>query len=258
MEYNEYKLSDGALLKSFIREDLTKKCESHKKRPAIIVFPGGGYEYLSPRESEPIVLEFLSRGYNLFLLEYAVTRNEIEKREPEAEAAEAVAYIRKNSDRFRIKEDNIALMGFSAGGHAALSLGAHWKRYGIESRPDALVLSYPVVTMGEWSHKGSRDNITRGEKERMEYFSLENQITPSIPPTFVWHTTEDKSVPPMNTILLLEALERVGAYYEYHIFTKGKHGLSTCRKDVGSVEKRAKNWMDLASSWLSELFSFEM
>ena len=112
--------------------------------------------------------------------------------------------------------------------------------------------------MGEWSHKGSRDNITRGEKERMEYFSLENQITPSIPPTFVWHTTEDKSVPPMNTILLLEALERVGAYYEYHIFTMGKHGLSTCRKDVGSVEKRAKNWMDLASSWLSELFSFEM
>ena len=243
MEYNEHKLSDGAVLKSYIREDITDKCESHKERPAVIVFPGGGYQYLSKRESEPIVLEFLSRGYNLFLLEYAVTKEEIEKREPEKEAAEAVAFIRRNRDKFRVKEDNIALMGLSAGGHVVLSLGAHWERYGKESRPDALVLSYPVVTM---------------EKESLEYFSLENQITSSIPPTFIWHTTEDKSVPPMNTIMLLEALERVGAYYEYHMFTKGKHGLSTCRKDVGVVEKRAESWMDLASSWLSELFSFEM
>ena len=62
MEYNEYKLSDGALLKSYIREDISGKCGSHKERPAIIVFPGGGYEYLSPRESEPIVLEFLSNS----------------------------------------------------------------------------------------------------------------------------------------------------------------------------------------------------
>ena len=258
MEYNEYKLSDGAVLKSYIREDITDKCESHKERPAVIVFPGGGYQYLSKRESEPIVLEFLSRGFNLFLLEYAVTKEEIEKREPEKEAAEAVAFIRRNREKFRVKEDNIALMGFSAGGHVVLSLGVHWERYGKESRPDALVLSYPVVTMGKWCHEGSRDNITRGEKERLEYFSLENQITSSIPPTFIWHTTEDKSVPPMNTIMLLEALERVGAYYEYHMFTKGKHGLSTCRKDVGVVEKRAESWMDLASSWLSELFSFEM
>ena len=62
----------------------------------------------------------------------------------------------------------------------------------------------------------------------------------------------------MNTIMLLEALEKAGAYYEYHIFTKGKHGLSTCRKDVGSPDKRTENWMDLADSWLSELFSFQM
>lgn len=258
MEYNEFILSDGAVLKSYIREDLSEKCNSYKERPAIIVFPGGGYKYLSPRESEPIVLEFLSRGYNLFLLEYAVTKEEIMKREPEKEAAEAVAFIRENKERFRIKEDNIVLLGFSAGGHVALSLGAHWERYGIVSKPNALVLSYPVVTMGAWCHEGSKDNLTRGEKERVEYFSLENQITPSIPPTFVWHTAEDKSVPPMNTIMLLESLESVGATYEYHIFSKGKHGLSTCRKEVGSEEKRAEKWMDLSDSWLSDLFSFQM
>ena len=258
MEYNELKLGDGTVLKSYIREDLSYKCDSHRLRPGIIVLPGGGYEYLSPRESEPIVLEFLSRGYNLFVVEYAVTKEEIKNKEPEKEVAEAISFIRKNKDRFRVKEDNLALMGFSAGGHAALSLGVHWEKYGESSRPDALVLSYPVVTMGEWTHEGSRDNLTRGEKERIEYFSLENHVTASIPPTFVWHTTEDKSVPPMNTIMLLEALEKAGAYYEYHIFTKGKHGLSTCRKDVGSPERRAENWMDLADSWLSELFSFQM
>ena len=258
MEYNEYTLNDGAKLKAYIREDLSSICDSYKYRPGIIVLPGGGYQYLSYRESEPVVLEFLSRGYNLFLLEYAVTKEEIKKREPEKEVAEAVAFIRKNKEKFRVKEHNIALLGFSAGGHLALSLGSHWEKYGASSSPDALILSYPVVTMGKWSHQGSRDNLTRGERERIEYFSLENQIKATIPPTFVWHTSEDISVPPRNTIMLLSALDSVGAYYEYHIFTKGKHGLSTCRKEVGSVERRAKEWMDLASSWLEDLFSFEM
>ena len=77
MEYNEFKLGDGTVLKSYIREDLSYKCDSHRLRPGIIVLPGGGYEYLSPRESEPSVLEFLSRGYNLFVVEYAVTKEEI-------------------------------------------------------------------------------------------------------------------------------------------------------------------------------------
>lgn len=257
METKVINLSSGGVLKAFIREDIYPNGSFYSLRPCIIVLPGGGYEYLSKRESEPIILEFLSRGYNIFLLEYTVGKENILLHEPEKEVAEAVAYVRRNSKSFNVIENNIAIMGFSAGGHVALSLACHWEKYGEESRPDAVILSYPVVTMGEWSHPGSKDNLTRGDKDRIQYYSLENQCTPSIPPIFFWHTAQDMSVPPMNTILLLQALERVGASYEYHIFTKGKHGLSTCRREVKSEEERAKEWMNLASSWLSELFDFK-
>ena len=256
MKTIEHSLSDGAMLTAYIHEDIYPEGSSYSERPGILVFPGGGYQWLSKRENEPVVLEFLSRGYQLFVLEYAVGRKEIEKREPEAEAAEAVSWIRQN--RALLKTTHVVLMGFSAGGHLALSLMCHWKDYGILSRPDAGILSYPVVTMQEeYTHMGSRNNITGGDEERVRRFSLESQVDSSLPPVFVWHTREDQSVPPMNTILLLEALEKNGVEYEYHIYSKGQHGLSVCRRETKSEEKRAAGWMDEADSWLKDLLSFQ-
>lgn len=253
MKRVEHTLYSGAKVIGYLRENSGKSLYS--TRPAIVVYPGGGYFYRSERENEPVVLEFLSRGYQVFVLEYSVGED-LEKGEPEKEGAEAVAWIRENAGALEVVEDQIALLGFSAGGHAALSLCCHSDYYGASSRPDAAILSYPVVTMGEYTHAGTRDNITKGERERMEYFSLETQVTPSIPPLFIWHTTEDTSVPPMNTILLVSALESVKATYEYHLYQRGKHGLSTCRREVGPPEERTERWIEEADSWLKDLFSF--
>ncbi|MGN1163819.1 MAG: alpha/beta hydrolase, partial [Candidatus Ornithospirochaeta sp.] len=163
MNIIEHTLSDGTKLTSYIHEDIFPDGSSYSARPGIVVFPGGGYSKLSKRENEPVVLEFLSRGYQVFVLEYAVGIEEIKKREPEKDAAEAVAWIREN--REELKTTHVVLMGFSAGGHAALSLLCHWKEYGDSSRPDAGILCYPVVTMRkEYTHLGTMENITMGDE----------------------------------------------------------------------------------------------
>ena len=257
MERIEHILSDGKKVIGYIHENLGKLGKgAYGLRPAIVVLPGGGYSYRSMRENEPIVLEFLSRGYQVFVLEYACGEEIRKGLVPERECAEALIWIRENSEALDTDKDKVALMGFSAGGHAALSLSCHHEKYGLQARPDAVVLAYPVVTMGEYTHQGTHDNITGGDKEKEKYYSLETQVTSSIPPVFLWHTTQDRSVPPMNSISLLLSLEKVGAVYEYHLFQKGKHGLSTCRNEVGSPEERTEAWIVLADSWLKDLFSF--
>lgn len=256
MKRAEYGIGKAeARLLCFMHEDLTGCCESYKRHPAVIIFPGGGYRFLSPREEEPIAAPLFAEGYNVFILRYSVG-SDIALSEPEEEAAEAVSIIKRDSDELGVDKDRIAVLGFSAGAHAAASLACHWKRYGEESRPDTAVLCYPVITMGKYCHEGSRDRITMGDEKRLEYFSLENQVDKDTVPCFIWHTEDDQSVPIQNSLLFLEALIEHGVKAEYHMYDHGKHGLSTGYRMTGPEEKGVQSWVGLLVSYLNRRWNF--
>lgn len=201
-----------------------------RKRPAILILPGGGYHHTSPREAEPVALRFAARGYAAFVLHYSCAPSLF----PTAlrEAAMAMRYIRRNAEFFEI--DRIAALGFSAGGHLCGCLGTLFDSPAVADlgapellRPDALGLCYPVAVSWGRTHEGSFDNLTGNDAVLRENLSLEKLVRPDMPPTFLWHTREDASVPCRNSLILAQAMEEAGVDFVLHIYRKGKHGLST-------------------------------
>ena len=189
--------------------------EEHKIRPAVLIIPGGGYEHTSDRESEPVAMKFISEGLCAFVLRYSVAPAHF----PQAlcEAYTALGYIRENAAEWHIDANKIAVCGFSAGGHLSACVGAFWNAPWLDEyikfdrnqiKPNLLVLSYPVITSGEFAHKGSVNNLLGDNKveEKLELISLEKQVSSDVPPTFIWHTYEDGSVPVKNTLLFANAL----------------------------------------------------
>lgn len=242
----------------YIHEDHDRLI-AHKIRPALVVCPGGGYGHLSPREADPPALSFFAMGYQVFILSYSLGDRAGELR-PLRELAQTVQFIRRNAASWHIDPEKIAVMGFSAGAHLAGSLGALWNHpaAGInpDSRPNAMILCYPVVTMGEYAHAGSRDAVTGGDPALKELLSLENQITGECPPVFLWHTVEDATVPVENSLLLLSALRKQKIPFECHIFPQGKHGLAMCNQEVESPNAVCAQWVPLCQTWLNNLFAF--
>ncbi len=229
---------------------------------AVVICPGGGYEYVSTREGAPVAARFAGAGWRPFVLAYSV--GERLGVRPLREAAWAVRTARRlcgadGSPPF------VAVCGFSAGGHLAASLGAHWDDAAVFSgfsaaerrdhRPDALVLSYPVVTAGEFRHADSFRRLARDEDDRA-YFSLENWVTETMPPAFLWHTAEDADVPVENSLLLAEALRARRVPFELHVFPFGPHGLSLATPEVEDAAKGrftdpcVARWMEWCLAWL--------
>ena len=207
-----------------------------RKRPAVLICPGGGYEFTSDREAEPMALAFVAAGYQAFVLRYSVAP----ARYPTAlwELAATMTQIREHAEEWRIDPEQIATVGFSAGGHLAGCLGAFWNRevctqkFSAEKiRPNAQVLCYPVITSGEYGHAGSFESLL-GTVPTDDAFSLEHQVSRDTPPTFLWHTQGDQSVPVENALLLATALQAAGVPLEFHLFAAGRHGLSLANEEV--------------------------
>lgn len=236
-----------------------------KKRPVVVVCPGGGYEFTSDREAEPVALRLVAAGFHAVVVRYSVAP----ARFPTAllEVASAVKYVRDNAARYGCDADKIAVMGFSAGGHLAASYGCFWnKPFVCEAlscdaaalRPWAQLLSYPVITAGEFAHAGSFQNLL-GERYAAEKdaHSLENCVTRDTPPTFIWHTQEDDCVPVENALLMANALHRADVLTELHIFPKGGHGLSLCDETTSGVPEQnmpdVAKWFELAVAFLKNI-----
>lgn len=231
-----------------------------KSRPAILIFPGGGYEFLSDREGEPVALAFLNEGYSAFVLEYSVHSA---YPAPLNEAFMAMAYIRENAAKYCVNGEKVAAAGFSAGGHlAGLLATATQDEIGslpvkTSVLPDAVILSYPVVTMGKYTHEGSRFVITDGGKIPYDVLSVEKRVTKAGVPAFIWHTSEDNCVPTENSLMLAEAYRSAGVPFGMVIFEKGWHGLSLCsaetddRRECDLRISSAGKWFPLALDWLS-------
>lgn len=255
-----------ATVTGYLHDPITEMETYRTYCPAVVVCPGGGYEMLSEREADPVALRYFAAGYQVFTLRYS-TGDSAKNFTPLQELAEAVAVIRENAEQYRVDEAHIAVCGFSAGGHLAASLGTLWNheaflcRYGRKDqkhRPDALILSYPVIVAGEKEHQGSMDRVSEMDEGDLprDFFSLDRHVSKDTPCSFLWTTAEDDCVPAENSIAFLSALQREKVPYEAHIFPFGGHGLSVCTEEVGTDDSYNARWMDMSIEWLNHIFGY--
>lgn len=236
------------------------------KRPAVIVLPGSGYWQNCPREGEPIAMEFARLGLQVFVCYY---RCQTPFPGPLLDAAEALATVRSHAKEWWIDPDKILILGFSAGGHLAASLSCLWNdpvlpANGISNdsaRPNGTILCYPVITSEPGKcHEGSFDNLLFEKKDELrESLSLEKRVTELNPPTFLWHTATDESVPFISSLRYALALQEHGVSVELHVFPRGPHGASLARKQTACgnpavIIPEAAQWIDLCADWVKRNF----
>lgn len=265
-KYNCKKSDKKATLTTYVLRDF----DDHgivRMRPAVVICPGGGYEHVSEREAEAVALQYNARGFHAFIVDYSVAPDIY----PAAlmEVAKAFAIIRENAAEWHVDTDKIVASGFSAGGHLAASLGVCWHEKWIaedlgttneEIKPNGLLLCYPVITSGEFAHKGSFDNLLRERySDLREKMSLEKQVNKDTPKTFLWHTMTDETVPVENSLMFLNACRKAGVSVEAHLFPQGRHGLSLCNEetstspDKSDIQEECQIWIELAGVWLKNL-----
>ena len=245
-----------------------EEIDSNRTRPAVVLCPGGAYYMRSRREAEPVALQLLARDLCVFLTEYDVAPHTY----PAAvtEVAAVVAHVRANAGKYHVDPNRIVIMGFSAGGHLAGSLGVRWcqpwlsESLGLQPediRPNGMVLSYPVLTGGSFTHEYSMECLT-GSKDPAVWAeqSLEDLVTDQTAPAFLWHTFEDAVVPVENSLQFYGALRRHGIASELHIYPNGGHGLAlssdlTAGPDLTDDYRRPEvvGWIDMASRWIRNL-----
>ncbi|MFV0561165.1 MAG: alpha/beta hydrolase [Enterococcus sp.] len=253
---------DHARLTTYMLENFTE-IAPNRTRPVVIICPGGGYEKVSPREGEAVAIRMNSFGFHACILEYSIAPN----RYPTAliELAKAVKYLRQHSTEWHVDPDKIIVAGFSAGGHLAGNLGVAWNNELLKEevsgeatlwKPNALLLCYPVISSGEFAHQGSFNALLGDTKESnlKRSLSLETQVTPATPPTFIWHTVSDAAVPVENTLLFANALQKNNIPFELHLFPKGEHGLSLATEetslDSSKQNEAVSKWPELFELWV--------
>lgn len=239
----------------------SKELPFNEKRKAVFVIPGGAYAFCSDREGEPLALEFLTRGYNAFVLRYSVS-GKGHFPDQLIEASAAMKLIRDNAEKFHVDPDFIYVIGFSAGGHLACSLGTLWykdyiyKALDMEfgyNRPRGMILAYPVISSGKYAHRGSIENLLgdkRDDRNALKEVSLEYSVTKKTVPAYIWHTVTDTTVPVENSLLLCQALSKKKIPFELHVMPSGGHGMSLCNEVVRANNPYNARWFDEAVHWM--------
>ncbi|MEQ1642745.1 MAG: alpha/beta hydrolase [Pyrinomonadaceae bacterium] len=225
---------------------------------AVLVLPGGGYARLSDVKEGSDVAKWLnSLGISAFVLKYRLGPR-YNQPTPLLDAARAMRTIRSRSKEWAIDPNRIAILGFSAGGHLASTLGTRFDAgkpdakdeiEKVSSRPDLLILLYPVITMGEYTHAGSKRNLL-GENptpELIKLYSSDLHVTKETPPTFLMHTMTDAGVPVENSMQFAAALRKHGVPFEFHLYEQGPHGvgLALTNPYLASWAGRCADWLAL-------------
>jgi len=223
----------------------------------VVVCPGGGYRALAmDHEGQQIAQWLNSLGVAAFVLKYRLGPR-YRHPAPLQDAQRAIRSVRLRAREFGIAPDRLGIWGFSAGGHLASTAATHFDAGNPEaaeplerlsSRPDFAILAYPVISLTtEFTHRGSLNNLLgeNPDPKLVELLSNEKQITARTPPTFLFHTTEDKGVPPENSILFYLALRRAGVPAEMHIYERGKHGVG-----LAPADPVLSTWAARLSDWL--------
>jgi len=224
---------------------------------AVVVCPGGSYQHLATdKEGDQVARYLNSIGVSAFVLKYRLGpkyRHPIEL----GDAQRAIRTVRAKAAEYRIIPDRIGIMGFSAGGHLASTAGTHFDAGTADaadpidrqsSRPDFLVLVYAVISFKPpYVHKGSMNALLGDAPDPalVENLSNESQVTPQTPPTFLFHTSEDKTVPAENSALFYLALRKAGVPAEMHIYEHGAHGVG-----LAPTDEALSTWPGRLADWL--------
>jgi len=228
---------------------------------AMVVCPGGGYGGLAPHEGRDYAMWLNELGITAFVLKYRLGSGGYRHPVMLGDAARAVRYIRSKTAEWKLDAKRVGIMGSSAGGHLASTLLTHFDAGEasaadpvdrLSSRPDVGVLCYPVITMGEKTHGGSKRNLLGDSPspELVRLLSNELQVTKETPPTFLFHTAEDAAVPVDNSLTFAAALAKAGVPFALHVYPKGRHGigLGTAQWDPASRHP----WTTQCAHWLKE------
>jgi len=252
-----------AYVRAFILNRIEQTPWTHA-RPAVVIFPGGGYEFCSEKEAEPLAMRYVAEGFNAFILNYTCG-----KKYPAAftNAAYAMFKIKARADEFGIDREKIAVVGASAGGHLAGCLATMWSDTGIvrvigcepdDIRPAAAVLCYPVISGVTSPHKSSFAILAGDDANQaaLSRLSLENRVTPKTPPIFLWCTADDATVSAHNSIVMAKACVSNGVPVEMHMYDSGPHGLSDCSKSAGAdgrfYDLPCAGWVGLSVKFLKK------
>ncbi len=257
----------GTYLMRYTFDKVPSSMPNVMKRPAVLVCPGGGYSSCCPREGDPVAFQYMAQGYHTFVLQYSIREHAVFPNSL-LDLCAAMKLIRENAEEFGVIEDQIAVLGFSAGGHLAASLGVYWndpeimERSGClngENKPNAMILLYPVISTSWMENQQQLERIIGDNDWESTYkkLNLQTGVTKDTPQTFLCHTARDAGVPVKDSIYFATALLNAGVPCELHIFPNGDHGLSlgTPQVNVNGGDKSFAQWVDLSVSWLDRLFS---
>ena len=222
---------------------------------AMIVCPGGGYSHLADHEGGPVAEWLSAQGITAFVLKYRYGPR-YKHPAPLLDVARAIRTVRARAGEWHIDPNRIGILGFSAGGHVASTIGTHFdagkpdaadpiERVG--SRPDLMILIYPVITMKDFTHAGSK-RMLLGENpsaELMTLLSNEEQVTKDTPPAFLVHTADDPGVPVENSLRFASAMRKAKVPVEVHIYEHGPHGFG-----LGGKDPILSTWPQRCAEWL--------
>jgi acetyl esterase/lipase len=228
---------------------------------AMVICPGGGYGHLAKHEGEGYARWLNEFGITCFVLKYRLGTAGYRHPAMLQDAARAVRTVRSRAAEWGVDPKRVGIMGSSAGGHLASTLLTHFDAGSsnavdvIEresSRPDLGILCYPVISLGDYRHNGSRENLLgkTPAPELVEHLSNELQVTTNTPPCFIWSTEEDKTVKVENSMMFAAALRRNKVPFDLHIYKKGGHGMGLGSRD-GNPDKRHP-WTGDCTYWLKE------
>ena len=225
-------------------------------RPCIIVCPGGGYIYCSPREAEPVALAYAAKGYHAFILRYSTGRD-CAGCAPLEEVSWLIGYIRENAENWHIDPNKILTCGFSAGGHLALAAGVM-----AQNKPNGMILCYPAVTLPSTPRIDfmlkflvGKDEVTEEDAASVD---LLRKIDKNSPPVFLVATAEDM-LTGYGALPVAQKYSQLQMGYELHIFQHGPHGYSLADATSADGSCRMLNtdyaqWHDMSISWINKTF----